>query len=128
GPGNKRQVRYKAFSTLNDMVERLVQAGVPREQIAVVTGATDKSKRKEVEDAMNRGDVRIVFGSTDSLGVGVNMQKNLRAMHHMDAPWMPGELEQRNGRGHRQGNQWNTVMEYRYLTDRLDGRRWQVLA
>lgn len=127
-PGEKKQVRYKAFSTLNDMIERLVQAGIPREQIAAVTGSTSKDKRKEIAEAMNRGDIRIVFGSTDSLGVGVNMQKNLRAMHHMDAPWMPGELEQRNGRGHRQGNQWNTVMEYRYLTDRLDGRRWQVLA
>ncbi|MRX32796.1 PLxRFG domain-containing protein [Aminobacter sp. MDW-2] len=129
GPaGEKRPVSYKAFSTLADMVERLVQAGIPRDQIATVTGATSKDKRKEIADAMNRGDIRIVFGSTDSLGVGVNMQRNLRAMHHMDAPWMPGELEQRNGRGHRQGNQWNTVDEYRYLTDRLDGRRWQVLA
>ena len=56
------------------------------------------------------------------------MQRNLRAMHHLDAPWMPGDLEQRNGRGHRQANQWNTVLEYRYITDKLDGRRWQVLA
>ncbi|MEG2433795.1 MAG: hypothetical protein RSB25_19370, partial [Acinetobacter sp.] len=57
-----------------------------------------------------------------------NMQRNLRAMHHLDAPWMPGELEQRNGRGLRQGNQWNTVLEYRYITDKLDGKSWQVLA
>jgi N12 class adenine-specific DNA methylase len=129
GPkGQKRPVSYPAFSTMLDMVERLVQAGIPREQIATVTGATSKDKRKEIADAMNSGKIRIVFGSTDSLGVGVNMQRNLRAMHHMDAPWMPGELEQRNGRGHRQGNQWNTVLEYRYLTDRLDGRRWQVLS
>jgi N12 class adenine-specific DNA methylase len=129
GPkGMKRPVTYPAFSTMHDMVERLVQAGIPREQIATVTGSTSKDKRKEIADAMNSGKIRIVFGSTDSLGVGVNMQRNLRAMHHMDAPWMPGELEQRNGRGHRQGNQWNTVLEYRYLTDRLDGRRWQVLA
>lgn len=129
GPaGGKRSVSYPAFSTMKDMIERLVQAGIPREQIAAVTGATSKDKRKEIADAMNTGKVRIVFGSSDSLGVGVNMQRNLRAMHHMDAPWMPGELEQRNGRGHRQGNQWNTVLEYRYLTDRLDGRRWQVLA
>lgn len=129
GPmGAKRDVRYPAFSTVQDMIKRLVAAGIPREQIALVDGSTSKDKRKEVADAMNSGKIRIVFGSTDSLGVGVNMQRNLRAMHHMDAPWMPGELEQRNGRGHRQGNQWNTVMEYRYLTDRLDGRRWQVLA
>lgn len=127
-PGNKRDVRYPAFSTMHDMIERLVQAGIPRDEIAFVDGSTSKDKRKEVADAMNSGKIRIVFGSTGSLGVGVNMQRNLRAMHHMDAPWMPGDLEQRNGRGHRQGNQWNTVLEYRYLTDRLDGRRWQVLA
>lgn len=129
GPtGQKRQVRYPAFSTMHDMVERLVQEGIPKEHIAIVDGKTSKDKRKAIADMMNTGEIRIVFGSTGSLGVGVNMQRNLRAMHHMDAPWMPGDLEQRNGRGHRQGNQWNTVMEYRYLTDKLDGRRWQVLA
>lgn len=129
GPvGEKTQQRYKVFSTVDDMVERLVQQGIPRKEIAVVDGSTSKDKRKEIADAMNRAEIRIVIGSTQSLGVGVNMQRNLRAMHHMDAPWMPGDLEQRNGRGHRQGNQWNTVLEYRYVTDRLDGRRWQVLA
>jgi N12 class adenine-specific DNA methylase len=122
----RRQV--KVFSPIRDMVERLVQQGVPRSEIEIVDGSTSKDRRKEIADAMNAGTVRIVIGSTQSLGVGVNMQRNLRAMHHLDAPWMPGDLEQRNGRGHRQGNQWNTVMEYRYITDRIDGRRWQVLA
>jgi N12 class adenine-specific DNA methylase len=126
--GAKTQQRFKVFSTVGDIVERLVQDGIPRDQIAVVDGSTSKEKRKEVADAMNRAEIRVVIGSTQSLGVGVNMQRNLRAMHHMDAPWMPGDLEQRNGRGMRQGNQWNTVLEYRYLTDRIDGRRWQVLA
>ena len=74
---------------------------------------------------MNRAEIRVVIGNTQTLGVGVNMQANLRAMHHLDAPWTPADLEQRNGRGHRQGNAWNTVMEYRYLTERIDGRRWQ---
>jgi len=122
----RRQV--KVFSPIRDMVERLVQQGIPRSEIEIVDGSTSKDRRKEVADAMNAGTIRIVIGSTQSLGVGVNMQRNLRAMHHLDAPWMPGDLEQRNGRGHRQGNQWNTVMEYRYITDRIDGRRWQVLA
>lgn len=126
--GEKSQVRFKVFSTVQDIVERLVAQGIPRDQIAIVDGSTSKEKRKEVADAMNLAKIRVVIGSTQSLGVGVNMQRNLRAMHHMDAPWMPGDLEQRNGRGLRQGNQWNTVLEYRYLTDRIDGRRWQVLA
>ena len=126
--GNKRKRTKKVFSTAHDMVERMVQQGIPRHQIALVTGATSKDKRAAIADAMNRSEIRVVIGSTQSLGVGVNMQKNLRAMHHMDAPWMPGDLEQRNGRGQRQGNQWNTVREYRYLTDRIDGRRWQLLV
>lgn len=126
--GEKAYKTVKTFSTMRDLVERLVQSGIPREQIAIVDGSTSKEKRKEIADAVNELRIRVVIGSTDTLGVGVNMQKNLRAMHHMDAPYMPGELEQRNGRGLRQGNQWNTVLEYRYMSDRLDGRRWQILA
>ena len=126
--GDKTYRTVKTFSTMKDIVERLIQGGIPREQIAVVDGSTSKEKRKEIADGMNSLRIRVVIGSTDTLGVGVNMQRNLRAMHHMDAPYMPGELEQRNGRGLRQGNQWNTVLEYRYMTDRLDGRRWQILA
>lgn len=126
--GDKTTTTHKVFSTIHDIVERLVQGGIPREQIAVVDGSTSKERRKEIAQAMNESRMRVVIGSTDTLGVGVNMQRNLRAMHHLDAPYMPGELEQRNGRGQRQGNQWNTVMEFRYMTDRLDGRRWQILA
>lgn len=127
---NKKMIYEKVdvFSPVADMVERLVQSGIPREQIAVVTGSTKKEDRHRIAQAVNNSEIRVVIGSTQTLGVGVNMQRNLRAMHHMDAPYMPGELEQRNGRGQRQGNQWNTVLEYRYMTDRLDGKRWQILA
>lgn len=127
--GDER-VKYKVpvLSTMQDIVERLVQGGIPRTEIAMVTGATKKEQRHAIAKAMNTGAIRVVLGSTDTLGVGVNMQRNLRAMHHLDAPHMPGELEQRNGRGLRQGNQWNTVLEYRYMTERLDGKRWQILA
>ncbi|WP_278985608.1 PLxRFG domain-containing protein [Sphingobium yanoikuyae] len=126
--GKKVTRSIPSFSTIRDIVARLEASGIPREQIALVDGSTSKDRRKEIASAMNAAKIRVVIGSTATLGVGVNMQKNLRAMHHMDAPWMPGDLEQRNGRGQRQANQWNTVLEYRYLTDRLDGRRWQVLA
>ena len=128
GDGKARRHTVKVFSPIRDMVERLVQQGIPREQIAIIDGSTSKEKRKEIAEAMNRAEIRLVIGSTAALGVGVNMQRNLRAMHHLDAPYMPGDLEQRNGRGHRQGNQWNTVREYRYVTDRIDGRRWQILS
>ena len=126
--GDKLRRTLKVFSPIKDLLERLAQEGIPKDKVALVTGETSKDERKEIADKMNTGELRVVIGNTDTLGVGVNMQRNLRAMHHLDAPYMPGDLEQRNGRGHRQGNQWNTVLEYRYMTDRLDGRRWQILA
>jgi N12 class adenine-specific DNA methylase len=124
----KITVKIDRFNLVKSMVDKLVAGGIPREQIAVVDGKVSKEKRKEIADKMNRAEIRVAIGNSQTLGVGVNMQENLRSMHHMDAPWMPGLLEQRNGRGHRQGNKWNTVLEYRYITDKLDGRRWQVLA
>lgn len=124
----KITVKVDRFNLVKSMVDKLVAGGIPREQIAIVDGKVSKEKRKEIADKMNRAEIRVAIGNSQTLGVGVNMQENLRAMHHMDAPWMPGLLEQRNGRGHRQGNKWNTVLEYRYITDKLDGRRWQVLA
>jgi len=126
--GKVTKTKVKKFNLVNDIVEKLVAQGVKRSEIAVVAGGISDEKKKEIADAMNRAEIRVVIGQTATLGVGVNMQVNLRAMHHMDAPWRPGDLEQRNGRGHRQGNKWNTVLEYRYITDRLDGRRWQVVA
>ena len=126
--GKTIRERVKVFSPIKDIVERLVQSGIPREQIAIVDGSVKAEARKSIADKVNTGEIRVVIGLTQTLGVGVNMQRNLRAMHHLDAPWMPGELEQRNGRGLRQGNQWNTVLEYRYITDKLDGKSWQVLA
>lgn len=126
--GKTIRERVKVFSPIRDIVERLVQQGIPREQIAIVDGSVKAEARKAIADKVNTGEIRVVIGLTQTLGVGVNMQRNLRAMHHLDAPWMPRELEQRNGRGLRQGNQWNTVLEYRYITDKLDGKSWQVLA
>jgi N12 class adenine-specific DNA methylase len=126
--GARYKTTVQTFNAAKDIVDKLVAGGIPREEIALVVGKVSKKKRKEIADAMNAGTIRVVIGQTGTLGTGVNMQENLRAMHHLDAPWMPGDLEQRNGRGHRQGNRWNTVLEYRYITDNIDARRWQVLA
>ncbi len=105
-----------------------MEEGVPESEIVLFSTITDKAKRAEVAEKMQRGEIRYAIGSTDTMGTGVNAQHEMVAMHHLDAPWMPGELEQRNGRGHRQGNRWNTVHEHRYLTEGpQDGRRWQVL-
>jgi hypothetical protein len=81
----------------------------------------DSAGRTKLFADMNSGRKRILIGSSKNMGTGVNAQNFLRAMHHLDAPWTPGELEQRNGRGHRQGNRWNTVLEYRYISAKLDG-------
>ncbi|MCA1774963.1 MAG: PLxRFG domain-containing protein [Loktanella sp.] len=124
----KTKERIPQLHLAKDIKQKLMDGGVPEGEIAIVDGSMNKAKRKEIAANMNDGTVRVVIGSTATLGVGVNMQRNLRAMHHLDAPWMPGELTQRNGRGERQGNQWNTVLEYRYITEKLDGRRWQLLT
>ncbi|MEA1926751.1 MAG: helicase-related protein, partial [Candidatus Auribacterota bacterium] len=126
--GEKITTIIDTFNASKDIIEKLVANDIPREQIAVVTGKTSKKKRQEIADSVSKAKIRVVIGLTSTLGTGVNMQENLRAMHHLDAPWMPGELEQRNGRGWRQGNRWNTVMEYRYITNKIDGKRWQLLA
>jgi hypothetical protein len=120
--------KVPALNLAKDIRDKLIKGGVKESEIVIVDGKVSKERRAMIAEMMNRSEVRIVIGQTQTLGVGVNMQENLRAMHHLDAPWMPGELEQRNGRGQRQGNKWNTVMEYRYITERIDGRRWQLLV
>ncbi len=128
GAGEKATFKVDTFNAAQDLKRKLIEGGIPAGQIAIVNGSVDKKKRMEIANKVNSGEVRVVIGLTSTLGTGTNMQENLRAMHHLDAPWMPGELEQRNGRGHRQGNRWNTVLEYRYITESIDARRWQVLA
>lgn len=116
------------FNLVKEIKARLIESGIPESEIAIVKGGVKAEKKKAIADAVSENKIRVVIGQTETLGTGVNMQGNLRAMHHLDAPWMPGELEQRNGRGWRQGNKWNTVLEYRYLTEKMDGKRWQVLS
>jgi N12 class adenine-specific DNA methylase len=119
--------RVRVFNLAKEIKRRLMEEGVPEEEIALFS-TMSKEKRTETAQLMKEGKVRFAIGSTETMGTGVNAQDELIAMHHLDAPWMPGDLEQRNGRGHRQGNKWNTVNEYRYLTEGpQDGRRWQVL-
>jgi N12 class adenine-specific DNA methylase len=144
----KQKRRRPKFNLVRDMVEKLVAQGVRPEEIAVfsnmsldtIASRPDDILRKvirprgktitkeDISALMREGKIRFAIGSTQTMGTGVNAQTQMRAMHHLDAPWTPGEFEQRNGRGHRQGNQWNTVFEYRYYTEGShDVRRWQVL-
>lgn len=127
--GEKKTYRTEiAFNMAKDIIDQLVANGIKQDEIILMKSTYSPEKRKEIADKLKKAEYRVVIGSTATLGVGVNMQDNLRAMHHLDAPWMPGLLDQRNGRGHRQGNKWNTVLEIRYITERIDGKRWQTLT
>lgn len=129
GKGDFKSVKetVPTFNMAKALVKQLTEQGIPENEIVVMKASYSPEKRAQIADMLKTGKYRVVIGSTATLGVGVNMQDNLRAMHHLDCPWMPGDLTQRNGRGHRQGNHWNTVLEYRYVTEKLDTKRWQTV-
>jgi N12 class adenine-specific DNA methylase/2'-5' RNA ligase len=102
----------------NDMRDKLVKMGVPREEIAVIQEAKTKAARQILFDRMNSGDLRILFGSTQKMGAGMNAQRRMVALHHIDLPWRPGDLEQREGRILRQGNLNEEVQVFNYLTEK----------
>ncbi len=123
------------FSVYDDIKRKLIERGVPEVEIRFIHDAkTDAQKDKLFQD-MNRGAVRFLFGSTPKMGAGTNVQRRLVAIHHLDAPWRPSDLEQRDGRGIRQGNQFYEedpegfeLSIYRYATKQTyDSRMWQTI-
>lgn len=106
----------------------LVKKGIPREEIAFVHSANNEKKRAKLFEQVNAGSVKVVIGSTEKLGVGVNIQKNLVALHHLSVPWRPSDLEQREGRILRRGNECDVCYIFRYITQgTFDGYSWQLL-
>jgi N12 class adenine-specific DNA methylase len=101
-----------------DIRAKLAGRGIPEEQIAIIGEHDTRMKRQELFSAMNRGDVRVLLGSTFKMGAGTNAQRLLKALHHIDLTWRPGDLAQRNGRIMRQGNLNPSVRIYNYLTER----------
>ena len=94
------------WTAYQEMKDRLVNDfGIPENEIFFMQDAGSEKRRKEVIAKMNSGEIRILFGSTTTLGTGVNAQQRCVAIHHMDLPWRPSDLEQRNGRGVRKGNE-----------------------
>ena len=93
-----------SFNLFKDMKAKLIDAGMKEEEVAVIHDYTTDSQRERLFADMNSGKVRVLFGTTDRMGVGVNAQERMKAMHHMDAPWMPMQMEQRIGRIVRHGN------------------------
>ena len=116
------------FNVYDDVREKLASMGVPREQIAFIHEAGTETKKAELFAKVRSGQVRILLGSTPKLGAGTNIQDRLIALHHLDCPWKPAELEQQEGRILRQGNQNEKVWIYRYVTEStFDAYMWQIL-
>lgn len=115
------------FSLFNDIIAKLVAGGIPRDKIINFSGLTD-AQRPLASERLRSGDAVVGLGSTASLGTGVNAQDHLRALHHLDAPWLPADVEQRDGRGWRQGNQNKELSIYRYVTLKsFDKFMWELL-
>ena len=116
------------FCVYDEVVGKLVAQGIPRDQIAAVGDADSDAKKQALFDRVRSGSVRVLIGSTAKMGTGTNVQKRLAALHHLDAPWKPAEVEQREGRILRQGNGNDTVAIYRYVTEgSFDAYMWQAL-
>lgn len=126
--GVAEMVEPPPFSVYEDIKLKLEQRGIPKHEIAFIHQAkTDKQKESLFAD-MRAGRVRILMGSTTKMGAGTNAQHKIVAIHHLDCPWRPGDLEQRNGRAFRQGNENDEVAEYRYVTEgTFDAYSWQIL-
>src|SRR5260370_453553 len=116
------------YSVYEDIIKKLIAAGVPAEQIAAIGDAESDAKKQALFEKVRQGSVRVLIGSTQKMGTGTNVQKRLVALHHLDAPWKPAEVEQREGRILRQGNENKAVVIYRYVTQKsFDAYIWQAL-
>ena len=117
-----------AFTIYDDIREKLVARGIPREQIAFIHEANTETRKKELFAKVRSGQVRVLIGSTFKMGAGMNVQDRLVALHDLDCPWRPGDLEQRSGRIIRQGNRNKEVHIYRYVTEStFDAYLWQTV-
>ena len=116
------------FTIYDDIREKLVARGIPREQIAFIHEANTEVRKKELFAKVRSGQVRVLMGSTFKMGAGMNVQDRLVALHDLDCPWRPGDLEQRSGRIIRQGNRNKEVHIYRYVTEStFDSYLWQTV-
>ena len=116
------------FTVYDDIRSKLIAGGVPAEQIAFIHDANTEVKKKELFGKVRSGQVRVLLGSTSKMGAGTNVQDRLVAIHDLDCPWRPGDLQQRKGRIERQGNQNEKVHVFRYVTEgTFDAFLWQTV-
>ena len=116
------------FSVYNEIKNHLIEKGIPENEIAFIHDANNEAKKKEMFNRVNEGKIRVIIGSTFKLGVGTNIQEKLIALHDLDVPWRPADLEQRAGRIVRRGNTNPEVDIYRYVTQgTFDAYSFQLL-
>ena len=116
------------FNVYDDMREKLIARGIPAEQICFIHEATTDAQKKELFGKVRSGEVRVLFGSTPKMGAGTNVQDRLIAIHNLDCPWRPSDLEQRQGRIERQDNMFPEVEVYRYVTEQtFDAYLYQLV-
>jgi N12 class adenine-specific DNA methylase len=120
--------RGRSFNVYDEIKTQLIALGIPAKEIAFIHDADTDAKKQQLFDAVNAGRIRVLLGSTEKMGAGTNVQKKLVAEHHLDAPWRPRDIEQREGRILRQGNENKEVQIYRYVTENsFDAYMWQTL-
>ena len=118
----------ETFNVYDDMREKLIQRGIPAEQVRFIHEASTDAQKKELFAKVRSGEVRVLFGSTQKMGAGTNCQDRLIAIHNLDCPWKPSCLEQRQGRIERQGNMFPEVEVYRYVTEQtFDAYLYQLV-
>ena len=116
------------FNVYDDIREKLIARGVPAEQVRFIHEATTDAQKKELFGKVRSGEVRVLLGSTQKMGAGTNVQDRLIAIHNLDCPWRPSDLEQRQGRIERQGNMFPEVQVYRYVTEQtFDAYLYQLV-
>ena len=126
--GEQEGEKGNSFSVYDDIRSKLINMGVPPEEIAFIHDADTEVKKKELFAKVRSGQVRVLIGSTAKMGAGTNVQDRLVASHDLDCPWRPGDLEQRAGRIVRQGNMNKDVTIYRYVTEgTFDAYLWQTV-
>ena len=116
------------FNVYDDMKAKLIERGIPEAEIAYIHEANTDARKTELFGKVRSGAVRVLMGSTAKMGAGTNVQKRLIALHHLDVPWRPSDIEQREGRILRQGNENKEVYVFRYVTEgTFDAYSWQLI-
>lgn len=116
------------FSVYQELKDRLIKSGIDKDEIQFIHSFNTESQRLALYDKVNSGEVRVLIGSTFKLGIGANVQTKLKAIHHIDVPWRPADMVQREGRILRKGNQNKEIYIYRYIIEgSFDAYSWQIL-